>query len=438
MITLALAPRFRIYLLLAIMLFVPRLVFASGFFHPELGARSLMRGGANVLGGNDLSALYVNMANIANVDGTNVYFCVNYDIQHTYYRREPYQSAVRNLNPFDPIQTAAISSDFGLKHWTFAYGAYGPYGTTNRWPERGPQRYNIIESNAIQVYQSLAVAWNPTDWVRIGAKASVVNFKLINYYGFSVLKDRNPSFDVTGEFSAWTEYVPSWGAGIVLAPIPNWFEVGFSYLPSFDVTIVGRVKAEMPDLYATILGMKTFTDKIRLPLNYPPIYRGGVRFMYPEKFDVEFDVSFIPWTMLPYYDVDLEGEEILADFKYPLQWQDTWNYRLGGTYRLNDHWWFHGGYQYEDSANPPKISGTETDRHFFGTGLTMRYFGMDLDMGYAHIYQYDIQTPPPDGSFESGLDDGRGRYKTSYDMFVGAITFNFERMYQAYNGKRPW
>lgn len=421
-----------------VVLLFPASLLASGFFHPETGARSLMRGGAVIAGGNDLSCLYSNVANLAQVDGTNIYSCVNFDIFHTYYRREPYLPAVRNYNPFDPIQAFIVSSDFGLEHWTFAAGAYGAYGVTNRWPEKGPQRYNIIEANAIQVYQSAAVAWNPTDWIRLGVKGCVVSFRLVNYYGFSVLKDRNPAFDVTGELDAYTDYVPSWGAGFVVSPVPKWFELAFFYLPSFDVVIKGDITAEMPDFYGEILQQNPYTDELSLPLAYPEIYKAGARFMYHDKFDIEFALAFIPWHKLVKYDVDLKGEEVIPDFEYPLQWKDTWNYRVGGTYRINQHWWLHGGYQFENTANPSYLSGTETDRHFGSGGLTMRYFGIDLDLGYAHIFQYDIETPPPTSEFSSALDDGRGRYKTNYDCIIGAFNINIERMYHAFHGKDPW
>lgn len=421
-----------------IMLATPLLASASGFFHPEVGARSIARSGATVVGGNDLSAFYVNIANLANTEGTNLYLACCFDFFHTYYRREPYQKANWNSNPFDAIQFLGISSDFGLDSWTFGFAVYGPYGVTNRWSETGESRYNIIEANALQIYYSLGAAWKPTKWLRIGAKASLVNFKMINYYGFSVLGDRNPASDVVAEFSAWTEFVPSWGAGIVVAPVPDWIEVGFYYLPSFEVVVEGEITGELPDLYAAILGYGVYKDNIRLPLHYPPMYKGGIRFMYQDRFDVEFDVAFIPWTSLPYYDVDMEEGEILDDFKYPLNWQDTWNYRLGGSYRFNQHWELSAGYSYEDSAQPPSISGVETSRNMLSTGFRMSYFGVDFDFGYMHVFQDDVETPAPGPDFESELDDGRGRYKTSYDVLIGAININFERIYKAYNGHRPW
>jgi hypothetical protein len=69
----------------------------------------------------------------------------------------------------------------------------------------------------------------------------------------------------------------------------------------------------------------------------------------------------------------------------------------------------------------------------------MSYFGMDFDLGYTHIFQDDVETPIPPPSFASVLDDGRGRYKSSYDVFIGAGNFNIERMYKAFhNGQAPW
>jgi long-subunit fatty acid transport protein len=420
------------------LLFAPP-AFASGFFTPDVGTRTMARGGATVIGGDDLTALYVNVANLANITGTNIYFNVAWDIFHTYYRREPYLPADHNMNPFDPVQFAGVSSDFGLKNFVFAYGVYGPYGVTNRWPSTGPQRYDIIEGNSVQVYETIAAAWKPADWLRVGAEACLVNFQLINYYGFSVLKDRNPAFDVTAEFNAKTSYTPSWGAGFVVSPVPHWFELGFSYLPDFHVTVTGLLSAQMPPFYGAILKVpgNLYTDGLSMPLHYPPIYRGGARFIFPDKFDIEVDAVFIPWSVLQYYDVHLTKQNVIQNFKYPLGWKDTWNYRFGGTYRVNDHWRLMTGYQYEGSAAQSSVSGTETPKHIVGGGFTMRYFGVDLDIGYNHIFQSDVVVPPSVGG-NSPLDDGRGHYKTSYDLIMSAVNINIERMYYAFNGKRPW
>jgi long-subunit fatty acid transport protein len=178
---------------------------------------------------------------------------------------------------------------------------------------------------------------------------------------------------------------------------------------------------------------------MRIPLHYPPMYKGGIRFLDGDQFDIEFDAAYIPWTMLPYYDVRFEKGQIIKNFKYPLQWQNTWNYRLGGSYRINQHWELSAGYAFEQSATPPKLAGTEATRHFIAGGFRMSYFGMDFDLGYTHIFQDDVETPIPPPSFASVLDDGRGRYKSSYDVFIGAVNFNIERMYKAFhNGQAPW
>jgi long-subunit fatty acid transport protein len=414
-------------------------VFASGFFIPEVGARAMGRGGATVVGGDDLTALYINPANLAQLEGTNVYMDVAWAEFHTYYRREPYLPSVHNMNPFDPVQFAAISSNFGLKGWTFAYGAYGPYGVTNRWPSTGPQRYNVIETNATEVYQSLGVGWKPIDYLRIGLDACLVNLGLENYYGFTVLKDRTPAFDTVARLDANTSYVPSWAAGVVITPVPHWFEVGFSYLPVFNVTVTGSLTATMPPLYGAILGLSNdvYKDKLSMPLHFPPLYRGGGRFMFGDLFDIEYDACYFPWTVLPYYDVHLQKQNVIKNFKYPLEWRNTWNHRLGTTVKIDEHWKVSAGYQHEDSATPQSIGGLETPRHIASGGFTVRYFGVDLDLSYAHVFQADVDVPPVTNS-NSPLDDGRGRYKSSYDFFVSSFNINFERMYYAFNGKKPW
>ena len=424
-----------IALLLALML--PSVVFASGFFTPEVGAKSAARGGAFIAACDDLTALYLNPGALSRIKGSNLLLQVNYDVMHTYYRREPYLPAVWNRNPLDVIPFLGVSTDFHLDSWTFAFGLFGPNGVTQRYRYDGPQRYSVLEANSVQIYYALAAGWQPLNWLRVGANFMMTQFSKEDYYGFSVLHDRNAKYDVEAQFLAKSDFMPTWSAGVILEPV-SWFNLAFAYIAASEPDLKGALTAEMPPFYADLLGYEIYSDKIEVGIQYPDQYRGGARFIYRDIFDVELAFSFIPWSSLVSFPVDLEKEELIEDFDLELYWRDSWSYRVGSSYRIDDHWQLHAGYYFEEPATPKRThgpGGVENDRNAFSGGMTLSYLGMDLTFSYAHVFMDDQEIPPP--PVEGTLDDGRGKYKGSFDMFLGAINMNFEKMHYAFRGIRP-
>lgn len=424
-------------LVVVFLLLFSSVCFGSGFFTPEVGTKAIARGGAFIAGCDDLSALYLNPGALSRIKGTNLYLNVNYDIMHTYYRREPYMNAVWNRNPLDVIPFLGVSSDFNLEDWTFAFGLYGPYGVTQRYPYNGPQRYAVLEANSVQIYYALGVGWTPFRWVRIGADLLMTQFSKEDYYGFSILKDRNPKYDIEAAFLAESDFIPSWSAGIILEPVP-WVNLAFSYISRSQPILKGTLTATMPDFYSALLGYDVYEDKISVFLDYPDQFRGGIRYIYRDIFDIEAAFSYIPWSSVSKFPVDLEKEELLEDFDLELLWEDSWSYRLGGSYRINDHWQLHAGYFWENPATPDRTlgpGGIEGDRNNFSGGVTLSYFGFDFTVAYAHIFMDDRETDAPD--VPGTMDDGHGRFKSSFDYIAGAFNINFEKMYYTFKGYNP-
>lgn len=426
--------------LVLILLGITRETNASGFFTGEIGARAAGKGGANFVGEDSLTAVYMNPAALSRLRGTNAMMQVDFDILHTYYRREPYLSSSYNRNPADYIPSLFVGSDFHMdRKLSIAYGAYGPYGVTVRYPDDSEARYNSLDNNAIQVNHIVAAGWQPYDWLAVGLGFGATSFKLENYYGFSVLKDRVHKYDVKAQFYVTRDFVPSWNAGVILKPAP-WFEFGGSYIPRFpNLFVEGYIKADLPDFYAAILGFGTFKDDIKVFIDYPEQWRFGARYIHDTLFDVEVGATYTPWSLMKGFDVDFKEETLIKDFFLPLLWHDTWSYRVGTSWNLDEHWRVRGGYFFEEGAAPPETLGAgsiETDRNGIGGGFTAKWFGVEVDWTYQHIFLEDAEIPAVVNS-DNALDDGRGRVKGSYDRFIGAVTFNFERMYYTYKGRGP-
>ncbi|MCZ7585663.1 MAG: outer membrane protein transport protein [Deltaproteobacteria bacterium] len=410
--------------------------FGGGFFTGEIGARASGKGGANIVGEDTLNALAINPAALYRSRGTNLMLQNDFDIYHTSYRREPYLETSYNRNPLDNIQSIFVATDFHLeKDFTLGFGIFGPYGVTIRYPDNSPARYNALDINSVQVNFALEASWKVADWLAVGGGPTLVSSRIENYYGFSVLRDRNAAYDVKAQFAARKDYAPGWIAGVIVSPAP-WFEFGGSYVPrSPNLAFEGTVTAELPDFYGVILGQNVFKDNIRATIDYPEYWRFGARYIHKDLFDVEVGASFIPWSLVSGYDVDLEQETILEDFVLELGWQDAWTYRAGTDWRLNEHFRVRGGAFYEEQVAPDSSLGggsIETAKTGVGTGFTISLLGVTTDWAYQHIFVEPYSVPPNPAA--DVTDDGRGEIRASYDRFIGAVNLNFEKILRTYKG----
>ena len=425
---------FKFFILLALMA-APSLAMCAGFFIHELGVKSFGRGGAFIVKADDLSCLYLNPAGLSKIKGTVLKGEFTWGMMPLEYQREEWLRPVENENPGDGLPFGAVSTDLGLKDWTFAIGVYGPYGIGVIYDREGPQRYAALDVLTLAVHNEFAVGWHPLSWLRVGA--GVLNVWLMRYdhYAYSFLGDDNVDYDIVASFSGASYDTFTWNAGIIVQPIKK-LEFGFSYIPEIPAKLYGKLEADLPKFYAAMLGTDKYKDDLTMTTVIPQNIRGGVRYIFSDRFDLEFDTTWNQWSRQKCFDINLKKETIIKDFKIPKVNQDTWNFRIGGDYKINKIFTVRAGYYYDQPASKPKYlgpGGIETDRHAIGAGTTISKWGIDLDAGYMHIFQVpiEIHNAAPAGV----LDDGRGDYTSSFDLVGLALNINFGKFFKAHRGE---
>lgn len=425
---------FKFFTILALVL-MPAACMCAGFFIHDVGVKTIGRGTAFIVKADDLTCLYLNPGGLSKIKGTNLYGYFVWGIFNIEYQREEWQEPVKNQNPGDGLPFGAISSDFGLKDWTFAYGIYGPYGIGTIYDKEGVQRYSMIDTLTLAVFNELAVGWHPLNWLRVGA--GFLNIWLFRYdhYAYSFLGDDNVDYDIIAYFWGQSYDNYGWTAGVNIQPV-RWLEFGFSYIPELPARLYGKLEADLPPLYANILGSDKYEDELTMKTIIPQMIRGGVRYIHADKFDLEFDVTWTQWSRQKWFDLDLKHEYAIEDFKiYKENW-DTWNFRFGGDYKVSKLLTVRAGYSFDQPASKPEYlnaGGIETNRHQVGAGFTLSKWGMDLDVGYQHVFQepLELRDVPPAGI----LDDGRGEYVSSIDLFGMALNINFGKLKKAHKGE---
>lgn len=409
----------------------------AAFFIQDTGAKIYARGGAYVANGEDLATTWLNPACLVKLKGTNFKSEILWGINNIEYRREKWHDSITNDNPGDPIPFGGISSDFGLEQWVFAFTAYGPIGIGTYYPDDSTARYSAVETDTIAAYIQLTAAWQPLSWMSVGFGVNLLKFGKHDRYGFSLLGDQDTRYDVIADFDAESFDTFNWLAGLWFKPWEH-LEIGASFVPKVKANLYGTVRTELPDLYGELTGYETYRDEVTLRVWLPDIIRFGIRYIFVPGTDLEFDVVWSSWSHLKNYEIDFKDEILMEDFKVEKESKDVWNFRIGSDIQLLDWFTFRTGYQFEQSSIDPNLvspGGVETDRHHLGTGMTLYAWGIEMDLAYQHVFQKDLEVR--DLSGYTGLGDGRGEYKSSFDVFSIGFNVNIGDFYRGVRYDQP-
>lgn len=369
-------PRSPLFVLAATVAALPTsLAHAGGFEFPDNGVRALGRGGAFVARADDPTAIYHNPSGITRL--TKPSLLVDLNVSHVDYRfkraptrrttrsgqavRVPEQGGFEEVsNSAPPFPAPFVSYVHPLSSsWALAAGIYGPsaYGWRD-FPDDGPQRYELTNSEILLTYTTLAIGWQ--GWggrLRLGASlqaASVPKMHIelktdgdpgILTSGGGYVQSEDPRWDNTSVLDLSRGFIPTGILGVTVAPTDS-VEVGLSYRPGFELRTEGTVSVQYSKFFtydpdpddptthnvgreeqcATIPAERRFEcsrdaqmsdDGASLTLNFPHIVKAGVRYVdrvtteasgVQERWDVELDVTWERWSTLRDITVEFDGQ----------------------------------------------------------------------------------------------------------------------------------
>jgi long-chain fatty acid transport protein len=403
---------------------------ASGYFYPDVGVSAIGRGGANVAGADDLSALWYNPAALRRIKGPLLDFEVSAINQSVRYARasdilidendEEYlmsYDAVEDTAPPYPVPSIGFANDFGLEKTTFAFGFYSPAAApVHQYDSAGAQRYNLVSSEMIQASLGPAIAHEFTDWLTLGlgitgnilrVKQDLDIHMYIPLTGFDLGDFGDPAGDVGFSIAAQDSFLLSANAGLLLEPKGGMWALGLSYRPSTTYTADGTIVADFSNhfLYESedpakeIILESTADSGMQLVVNMPMVIKAGFLVRPTQALEIEADFVWEGWSVneaLVVKDVNfliettLAPVEIATDVALPAGFQDSWSVRLGGEYALDDVYSIRGGLLYEVSAVPSSSLGLgqiDMDKFGYGAGFEWRVNEkMSLDASFGQIF----------------------------------------------------
>jgi len=401
----------------------------GGYYSGVKGARAAGRAGAFTARADDVSAVGINPAGLANIGTTLIQLGNRFSYNEYTFTRNPtldwrnpdsptYTTfpTVKNKAPWqvlDPL--VGIATNFGLKDWGFALAAYSPAGVAREsYPENGGQRYMMVRRNAQLIDYSLSAAWKFKDVFGVGASLVWIAVPTLDY---SLIVNASPfngqnAYAVAGEYDMHAS-VHGHDYFTLNAILGGWFKVA----PSFELGLSGQVIPSTISTDSTIDIAPTNpgtapvkltrngqpANDVGLSLALPMSARLGARYIHHqckrELFDIELDGVLETWKRVSTFHLDARnltaesaGETVpFADIDVQKQWQNTIGVHLGGDFNvLPDRLTARGGMYYETPvAKPPYANIDFAGGRQLGFALGGSVHVSKVEIAFA--YEYRVQ-----------------------------------------------
>jgi long-chain fatty acid transport protein len=205
---------------------------------------------------------------------------------------------------------------------------------------------------AVKLSDSIAIGAGPeariTD-VRLGENISAVNpftQRVVDIAHVSVVSDGEP-------------VKVGFAAGILVKPCER-VRFGISYHSHMDVDLhgpaaFGQIPSGSPQFDAAVAQSLPFGKgaQARTTLQFPSVTMFGIAYEVTPKLTLEVDGTYTTWKVFDQTVLQIDG---LPDTTLVHNWQNTWAFRAGLTYRTGSSW-VAGGFVYDQTPQPDSDAG---------------------------------------------------------------------------------
>lgn len=359
---------------------------------------------------------------------------------------------------------------------------YGPNAGNHAFPAEAVTRYSLISRDLLEIFYQGTIAYAYADWFAVGASLQGVTAGLTQRVALSsdFYGNEDPRYDVDVTLDAIQHFIPSANFGLWAQPLPG-FELGASLQLGRNVRAEGpmtinRIGSRLQEEFIDS-GIVAFdgedTARTVAEFRLPPFYRFGARYQNHDRpyfggwlsFDVEAAVVYEQWSTFDHNYLQVKGLDVsingvsspLEPVIIPRDWEDTVSLRLGGEvhvfhnilqlrggafYETNRDRLLAGEFGHGEGAIPNETYSTElvqAEKIGLGVGASIAYYGVRLDVGYAHMALVDRtigdesivhnnHIAPPLFNQEPRTRVAMGQYSASYNVLSLALNVAFDEV----------
>lgn len=418
-------------LISAALTMVSGVAFGSGFAIYEQGAKATAMGGAFAATADDPSAIFYNVAGIAQQRQTAFMFggtAITFSNQFTGDPNDPFTSGtsghyVRHL--FVPPNAYAIVP-IG-KNLTFGVGLMTPFGLRTNWADPWVGRFSSRDANVKALSLEPALAWQTSDGklaVGVGAEYRrarvVLNQNIGAYNPFTQrIADVANAYLSSDWDSAW-----GWNAGVLFKP--GAWRLGASYRAPMDVKFGGtatftQIPSGNAQFDAAAQALIPPSQNVSTAIRFPSTANAGVAYTGWNNWTLEGDITHTTWSRFDSLAVDFLTTPS-RNFVRVENWKDTWSYRIGANKDVTPEWSVRLGALYDQNPQPTNVVSPllpDADRIGASFGVGWRHAGWFVD---ASEFLLHFKNRSTEGQSLEGFN---GSYKTNANLISLNLGYRF-------------
>jgi long-chain fatty acid transport protein len=407
--------------------------FGSGFALFEAGAKAVAMGGAFAATADDPSAIFYNVAGIAQLRSTEVLFggtAINFQNSFTGDPNDPFTAGASGSKY--RAHTFVVPSAYATMplggNMTVGVGVFAPFGLRTNWAQPWIGRYISSDANIKTVSVEPAIAWQTSDGrLAIGGGPE--------YRRGRVILARNTQFtnpftnritDVASTYltSDWADKW-GWNVGILYKPTPTW-RIGASYRNGMTLDFKGtatitQIPSGNAQFDAVVASQLPPTQPVTTSIAMPRFIYLAVATTAIENWNIEADVVQNNWSTFKTLQINL-----LTTPKQSItreqNWKNTYSYRLGANHPVTSDWDIRLGALYDKNPEPvtavtPLLADGDRIGVSFGVGYHAGPFILDATEFALHFKTRSTEGQSPDAF--------NGTYKTDANLITVNLGYRF-------------
>lgn len=328
----------------------------------------------------------------------------------------------------------------------FGLGVNVPFGLATDYEEGWEGRYHALRSEVMTVNINPSLAWKVNEQLSLGAGVNVQYVEvpeLSNALDYAQicngLATRHPNATVRASAATCTGAPTSrdgrleldgddWSFGFnlgLLYEVNDGTRFGVAYRSRVDHELEGSARFTGTPTGLSNLGIFV-NDDVTADLTLPESLSVSAYHELNSRWAIMGDITWTRWEQFDELRVEFDTNP-QDDLVTPEEWDNTFRYSLGLSYRYNDRWTLRTGVAYDETAIPsaelrtPRIPGN--DRRWVAFGASYRHSDrLHFDVGYAHLFIDDTPINNTNATNATLV----GEYESSVDILSAQVRWQFD------------
>ena len=377
---------------------IPSAGFAAGYYLPNQDAFATARGNAFVATADSAAAVFYNPAGMTQLTSpqfqAGVYAIVLGNETNAGGSNSKAKSELQAAPHFYYAQPYNESLSFG-------FGFNSPFGLGTDWGRDTPFSPVITEARLLYASATPAVAYKINEQLSIGASfsANYADLLLEQGIGFPGTYFRFEGDDVGYSGAVGVRWQPH-----------EQHAFGLVYSTKSEFELDGKTRSTLGALEGN--AELDFMTPARVAVGYS--YRPA------PGWNIEANIEWLNWDELNTLNLK---SDVAGNIPVPFEWESSFIYELGASYKCENGYIFAAGYDYNESAQPdanfnPGVS--DADRHWLNVG-----FGREMENNvWMLTYQFGFaDRTVSDAVGVSSL--ANGKYESRHHALVFSFQHNF-------------